>query len=65
MLNEIFIISFLCTIIILFFWKKNFEIASALNLFDDVKSSRKKKKEKNTSYRRFNNIVFFLFVLFF
>lgn len=46
MLNEIFIISFLCTIIILFFWKKNFEIASALNLFDDVKSSRKKKKKK-------------------
>ncbi len=44
--NEFLIISFLSFLIIIFFWKKNYEIASLLNIFDNIESSRKIKKKK-------------------
>ena len=46
MLNEFLIISFLSLLIIIFFWKKNYEIASLLNIFDNIESNRKIKKKK-------------------
>ena len=46
MLFELSIISISFLILIFFFIKKNYQIASYLNIFDDVKSSRKIKKIK-------------------
>ncbi len=46
MISEILIIIFLILITLLIFWKKNFKIASSLDIFDDYKSNRKIKKKK-------------------